>query len=139
MKAGIRPGESIPGKVNEGLEKSRFIAVVMTPVYFESTSGWTDAEWHAVLHTDPDNRELVDPLSIADCPFIPFLLRHLKAIDLRGERFAEGLRQLLAILRNEPLPRPVMHRGQLITGSEEELNEPHLLPNVRFQKLIPTW
>ena len=116
-EAEIRAGESIPGKVNEGLEKSRFIAVVMTPAYFLSTSGWTDAEWHAVLHTDPDNRRArLIPLLVADCPFIPFLLRHLKAIDLRADRFAEGLRQLLAILRNEPLPRPVMHRGQLITA-----------------------
>ncbi len=116
-EAEIRAGESIPGKVNEGLEKSRFIAVVMTPAYFQSTSGWTDAEWHAVLHTDPDNRRArLIPLLVADCPFIPFLLRHLKAIDLRGDRFAQGLRQLLAILRDEPLPRPVMHRGQLITA-----------------------
>jgi transcriptional regulator with XRE-family HTH domain len=115
-EAEIRPGESIPGKVTEGLEKSRFIAVVMTPDYFESTSGWTDAEWHSVLHTDPDNRRSrLIPLLVADCPFIPFLLRHLKAIDMRGERFSEGLKQLLAILRDEPLPRPVMHRGQLIT------------------------
>jgi transcriptional regulator with XRE-family HTH domain len=116
-EAEIRPGESIPGKVNEGLEKSRFIAVVMTPFYFESTSGWTDAEWHSVLHTDPDNRRSrLLPLLVADCPFVPFLLRHLKAIDLRGERFTQGLSQLLVILRNEPLPRPVMHRGQLITA-----------------------
>jgi transcriptional regulator with XRE-family HTH domain len=115
-EAEIRPGESIPGKVSEGLEKSRFIAVVMTPAYFESVSGWTDAEWHAVLHTDPDNRKArLLPLLVADCPFIPFLLRHLKAIDLRGERFTDGLRQMLTILRDEPLPRPVMHRGQLIT------------------------
>jgi hypothetical protein len=116
-EAEILPGESIPGKVNEGLEKSRFIAVVMTPAYFQSASGWTNAEWHAALHTDPDNRRArLVPLLVADCPFIPFLLRHLKAIDLRGERFTEGLRQLLAILRDEPLPRPVMHRGQLITA-----------------------
>jgi transcriptional regulator with XRE-family HTH domain len=116
-EAEIRAGESIPGKVTEGLERSRFVGVLMTPSYFESASGWTDAEWHAVLHTDPDNRGArLIPLLVADCPFIPFLLRHLRAIDLRGERFGEGLRQLLAILRDEPLPRPVMHRGQLITA-----------------------
>ena len=115
-EAEIRPGESIPGKVTEGLEKSRFIGVVMTPAYFESKSGWTDAEWHSVLHTDPDNRRArLIPLLVTDCPFVPYLLRHLKAIDLRADRFSEGLKHLLAILRDEPLPRPVMHRGQLIT------------------------
>lgn len=116
-EAEIKPGESIPGKVNEGLQTSRFIALVMTPAYFQSSSGWIDAEWHSVLHADPDNRRArLIPLLVADCPLIPFLLRHLNAIDLRGERFNEGLRQLLAVLRDEPLPRPVMHRGQLITA-----------------------
>jgi transcriptional regulator with XRE-family HTH domain len=115
-EAEIKPGESIPGKVGEGLEKSRFIAIVMTPAYFASTSGWTDAEWHSVLHTDPDNRKArLIPLLVADCPFIPYLLRHLRAIDMRGERYGKGISELLSILRDEPLPRPVMHRGQLIT------------------------
>jgi hypothetical protein len=55
-EAEIRPGQSVPGMVNQGLESSRFIGLVMTPDYFQSESGWTDAEWHAALHTDPDNR-----------------------------------------------------------------------------------
>ncbi len=47
-EAEIRPGQSVTGMVNEGLEKSRFIGLVMTPAYFENgNSGWTDAEWHA--------------------------------------------------------------------------------------------
>lgn len=117
-EAEIQPGESIPGKVTEGLEKSRFIGIVMTPAYFESKTGWTDAEWHAILHTDPDNRRArLIPLLVADCPFVPYLLRHLKAIDLRADRFSEGLNQLVRILRDEPLPRPVMHRGQLISAA----------------------
>jgi len=116
-EAEIRPGQSIPALVNEGLEKSRFVAILMTPEYFRGESGWTDAEWHAVLHADPDNRTgRILPLLVRDCPFIPYLLRHLKAIDLRGTRYAQGLRELLSVLRNEPLPRPITHRGQLITS-----------------------
>lgn len=116
-EAEIRPGESIPAQVNSGLEKSRFIAIVMTPDYFASGSGWTDAEWHAALHTDPDNkRGRILPLLVHDCPFVPYLLRHLKAIDMRGERYMRGLSELVAVLRDEPLQRPVTHRGQLITS-----------------------
>ena len=101
--------------MNEGLEKSRFIGIVMTPDYFRSETGWTDAEWHAALHDDPDNRRgRVIPLLAADCPYIPLLLRHLRAIDLRERRYALGLRELLTVLRNEPLPRPIALRGQLI-------------------------
>src|SRR5215831_7936160 len=34
-EAEIRPGQSIPGQINHGLETSRFVGVVMTPAYFE--------------------------------------------------------------------------------------------------------
>lgn len=113
-EAEIRPGHSIPGMVNKGLESSRFIALVMTPAYFKSESGWTDAEWHAALHQDPDNRRArLIPLLAEDCPYIPYLLRHLSAIDFRSN-YSDGVRRLLAVLREEPLPKPVTHRGQLI-------------------------
>lgn len=116
-EAEIRPGDSIPGAVTRGLEQSRFTALVMTPEYFAEGSGWTDAEWHAALHQDPDNRKArIIPLLVEDCPYVPYLLRHLRAIDLRGNRYSHGLSELIAVLRNEPLPRPVTHRGQLITS-----------------------
>lgn len=115
-EAEIRPGQSVPGMINEGLENSRFIGIVMSPDYFGSETGWTEAEWHAALHTDPDNRRArIIPLLIQDCPYIPYLLRHLRSIDLRQGNFEQGYKELLAVLRDEPLPRPVAHRGQLIT------------------------
>jgi len=118
-EAEIRPGQSIPGMINEGLEKSRFIGLVMTPNYFNSGSGWTDAEWHSALHSDPDNKNCrIIPIIAQDCPYIPFLLRHLYSIDFRG-RYDDALKELLAVLKDEPLPRPVAHRGQLIsTGNK---------------------
>ncbi len=75
-EAEIRPGQSIPGMVNSGLECSRFIGLVMTPEYFDpSSTGWTDAEWHAALHLDPDNRRArIIPLLMQDRPYIPMLL-----------------------------------------------------------------
>ena len=120
-EAEIRPGQSIPGLVNDGLEISRFIGLVMTPDYFDpSATGWTDAEWHAALHQDPDNRrQRIIPLLMEDCPYVPMLLRHLATIDLRGDNYDHGLKQLLAVLRDEPLPRPISHRGQLITSGSK--------------------
>lgn len=114
-EAEIRPGQSIPAIINQGLESSRFIGLVMTPAYFASESGWTDAEWHAALNIDPDNRRArIIPLLVEDCPYIPYLLRHLRAIDFRGNRYSEGLAELLIVLREEPLPRSVSVRGQLV-------------------------
>lgn len=116
-EAEVRPGQSLPAMINQGLENSRFIALVMTPEYFKSESGWTDAEWHSALHGDPDNRKgQIIPLLVEDSPYIPYLLRHLRAIDFRGSRYKEGLREFLSVLRDEPLPRPITHRGQLITS-----------------------
>ncbi len=117
-EAEIRPGQSIPGLVNAGLETSRFIGLVITPNYFRRESGWTDAEWHAAIHADADNRRgKLLPLLVEDSPYIPALLRHLLMIDLRGKNYEQGLQQLIGVLRNEPLPRPVTYRGQLIDST----------------------
>lgn len=117
-EAEIDFGQSIPKMVNDGLEKSRFIGLIMTPDYFRNESGWTDAEWHAVLNVDPDNRRgRIIPLLVVDCPVIPPLLRHLRMVDFRGSRYAQALKELLRVLREEPLPRPVTYRGQLITST----------------------
>jgi hypothetical protein len=114
-EAEIPIGGSIPGHINWGLEHSRFVALVMTPSYFDSPSGWPDAEWHAALHVDPDNRRhRLLPLLAADCPYIPFLLRHLRGADLRPANYRQGFREVLRALREEPLPRPIAHRGQLV-------------------------
>ena len=84
-EAEIGSGQSVTGMINGGLENSRFIGLVLSPDYFESESGWTDAEWHAAVYSDPDNRRSrLLPLLAADCPYIPALLRHLKCIDLRA-------------------------------------------------------
>src|SRR5579871_733470 len=41
-EAEIQPGQSITGEINKALEASRFVALVLTPDYFQSPSGWTD-------------------------------------------------------------------------------------------------
>ncbi len=89
-EAEIKSGQSILGMINHGLETSRFIALVLTPAYFASDSGWTDAEWHAALHRDPDNRtgRLV-PLLVENWEYIPILIRHLDMIDMRGNRYKQ--------------------------------------------------
>lgn len=87
-EAEIDFGQSIPRMVNEGLQISRFIGLIMTPDYFRNEIGWTDAEWHAALYIDPDNRRSrIIPLLVEDCPVIPPLLRHLRMIDFRGNRY----------------------------------------------------
>ncbi len=114
-EAEIQPGQSATGMINQGLEESRFVALIMTPAYFESESGWTDAEWHAALYKDPDNRQArILPILAADCPYVPILIDHLIRIDMRGREYDRGLKQLLRAIRDEPFPPPRTFRGQLI-------------------------
>jgi hypothetical protein len=116
-EAEISDGQSVTGMVNNGLESSRFIGLVLTPEYFKSESGWTDAEWHAALFRDPDNRNgLILPLLIKNCPYIPILIKHLKLIDLRGKRYEKGLQELVARLRNEKPQKNILN-GQIIASS----------------------
>lgn len=119
-EAEISPGQSITGEVNRGLETSRFIALLLTPDYFKSESGWTDAEWQAALFQDPAGRQArVIPLLVKDCPYIPVLLRHLSMIDFRNARdFNRNLTTLVTILKNGVPPSPIAARGQIIAPSE---------------------
>ena len=117
-EAEIRPGQSIPGLINQGLESSRFVALVMSPDYFNSPSGWTDAEWHAALHQDPDNRRgRIIPIIAEDCPYIPVLLRHLRALDFRSRNYSSAFDELVATLRGETISAPSSVRGRLISSS----------------------
>lgn len=117
-EAEIKPGQSITGLVNRGLETSRFFALIMSPAYFASESGWTDAEWHAVLFTDPDNRRSrIIPIYAQDCPYVPMLLRHLSAIDMRGRAYKDGLARLREHLNGGRPQVPSTYRGQVITAA----------------------
>lgn len=95
-KVDIEAGESHVRAINSGLERSRHVALFMTPEYFSSPSGWTDAEWHAALNEDPDGRRgRVLPLLAKDCPALPPLLAHLSWIDLRGSGFDRGVDEIV--------------------------------------------
>jgi len=121
-EAEIPLGGSIPGHINRGLEISRFVLLLMTPAYFESSSGWTDAEWHAALNEDPDNRQhRLIPAMGADCPYIPYLLRHLRGADLRGDKYDNGVREILRALPDRRLaagrlPEDFRQQGCAVSG-----------------------
>lgn len=109
----IPPGHSVPGSIDDGLERSRHVGLVLTPAYFESESGWTDAEWCAALFVDPAGRTgRVIPILVENCPYIPPLLRHLNMIDLRGPNAAAESARLVRYLRGEK-PRGRFARGQM--------------------------
>ncbi len=118
-------GASILGAINSGLERSRYVALVMTPEYFADDAEWTSAEWHAALFTDPDGRRSrVIPLYVRNCPHIPIILNHLNWIDFRDENnFKTACNQLLQALQGRQPRYPVRVAGQIVTHARTVARE----------------
>ena len=51
----IDAGENILNRINDGLSKARFVAIVMSPEFFNSD--WTNLEWTHLVAADPVNRK----------------------------------------------------------------------------------
>jgi tetratricopeptide (TPR) repeat protein len=100
----IRPGESVEERLDRALSESRFLGLVLSPDAVKSE--WVSEEWYSTHHAGMKRRERrIIPLHRRACE-IPLFLDHLNRIDFRDDdKFDDGLRLLLAVLRDEPLPR----------------------------------
>jgi len=96
----LEGGDHVYRTVQEGLAKSRHLALFLSPSAV--ASGWVEAESGAILYRDPSNREnRLIPILLADCE-VPELLAPLRQIDLRssaGKDFEDGYRLLLRACR----------------------------------------
>ena len=62
----IQPGDSIPLAIEQGLESSRTLVLVMSQAAFDSE--WVTLERHTALFRDPTNRQRrFVPLRLDDC------------------------------------------------------------------------
>jgi len=90
----IRVGDSIPDKIEEGLQNADFVAVLLSPAAVQS--GWVDREWKAKYWAEVSaGRVMVLPVLLEDCD-IPLLLAPKKYADLRN--YATGLVQLVGAI-----------------------------------------
>lgn len=78
----IEPGDSIPLKIQQGIERSRTLLMCMSPHYFESE--WGKLEHYSLLFRDPTNtqRRFI-PVLIADCK-PPDIIAQFLYIDWRS-------------------------------------------------------
>jgi len=67
----IQPGDMIGLKIQQGLERSRTLLMVMSSAYFASE--WSTLEHHTLLFRDPTN---------AQRRFIPLLIENCKLPDV---------------------------------------------------------
>ena len=74
----IRPGDSIPAKIEEGLERSRVLVLCMSAHAFGSDPDWSGLESGTFRFRDPLNKERrFLPLRLDDAPIKGYLAQFL--------------------------------------------------------------
>jgi hypothetical protein len=100
----IPPGGDIPAELEEALQASRYVGLVLSPESL--SSDWVALEWSTAIHRDPRARQRgLIPLLRRTCK-LPDILARLKHIDFRREQdFSDGVETLVEILRGHARPR----------------------------------
>lgn len=100
----IRPGQSIPGKIEKALPKSRKVGLILSPEAVDSA--WVELERLVTTYIAVSARdERLVPLYRRDCE-IPALLQPILYLDFRDDaNFEAAYQTLLSVVREEPLPR----------------------------------
>jgi tetratricopeptide (TPR) repeat protein len=124
----IRPGQSIPQEIERALPKSRRVGLVMSPDAIDSA--WVELERMVTTYIAVSARdERLIPLYRRDCD-IPALLRPILYVDFRQDAtFEASYQTLLAVIRNEPLPRRSHTANGPATAPSPLIPRP---PNVGF-------
>ena len=101
----IRPGEYITESIEEALPRSRHVGLIVTPEALQSE--WVKIERLVTTHLDiEERRRRLVPLYRRHCDKLPPMLKGIRAINFENDsRFEEAYRELLAVVRDEPLPR----------------------------------
>lgn len=99
-------GADIPLELEQGLQNSRYVGLVLSPESL--ASDWAVLERSTAIFRDPAARQRsLIPLMRRACN-IPDMLARIKYIDFRRDQdFDDALATLVAILRGQPLPRGV--------------------------------
>lgn len=101
------PGSDIPLELEQGLQDSKYIGLVLSPKAL--ASDWVALERSTAIYTDPRARKKrLIPLLRKDCE-VPHMLARINAIDFRLEQnFEESLAVLINFLRGRS-PRRDSH------------------------------
>ncbi|ANZ41723.1 hypothetical protein BBK82_43040 [Lentzea guizhouensis] len=100
----IGPGADIAASLESGLQRSRFVALVISPEALGSP--WVRQERFTAIWRDPAaSRASLIPLLRRDSE-VPDLLGRLRHIDFRADSdFAAGMAELIAAVRGRPVRR----------------------------------
>ncbi|HKP87378.1 MAG TPA: TIR domain-containing protein [Blastocatellia bacterium] len=121
----IRPGDLVPLKIEQGLEQSRTLVLIMSASAFASE--WVTLERHTALFRDPTNQQRrFIPLRLDESE-IKDTLKQFAYVDWR-QRSAEQYAKLLAACRPPVIPaEPITEQnseqqsGQILKGHIDEV------------------
>ncbi len=130
----LKPGDSIPAKIEEGLEHSRVLVLCMSAQAFGSD--WAQLEAGTFRFRDPLNRERrFIPLRLDDAPIKGSLAQFLYINWRLADREQEYSKLLEACRNPAAWPQGAINRETLPTSKREALQS-NLLPLVRWPKQI---
>lgn len=113
----IQPGDSIPLAIEQGLESSRTLVLVMSKAAFASE--WVTLERHTALFRDPTNKQRrFIPLRLDDCD-IKDSLKLFAYVDWR-ERDEQQYQRLLAVCSaSEPVWKSHVARSTVVESGDK--------------------
>ena len=79
----IRVGEPISARIEDGLERSDFVVVLLSER--SVASRWVEREWQAKFHEEVTTRRIIVLPVLAEPCDIPVLLRDKRHVDLAGD------------------------------------------------------
>lgn len=145
-------GSNVILRLNDGLKKSRFVGVIMTPELV--ASDWCSMEWSSILHQDPTNRarrllimRLRDfHLTTGSRIEVPPVLDTLNFLDFRDSKdYQRELARLRAHLTGQAPPRgttasdlrATLDAAPVLPALPDRREAPDPLPETLVSNLLP--
>lgn len=134
-KIDLRIGESVPGKINEGIAECKYFAIVLSP---ESvSSAWVVEELNAALMKQvASGGTFVLPILLMDCT-IPPLLAHRRCADFRVD-YDSALSELLSIWGKDAEACAVVKKSAVFPWPDIDISDTEFvyLHSSRFDKFF---
>lgn len=134
-KFNLKIGESVSGKINDGIANSRYFAIVLSPAAVRSK--WVTEELNAALMKQVANDgTFLLPILLEDCE-IPPLLAHRKHADFRSG-YDAALDELLSIWDRDAAACKAVNRESVFPWPDVEMPDDEFvyLHSERFDKFF---
>lgn len=128
-KWSMQPGDSIVGKMNEGLHDCTVFFVFLSPNSL--SSNMVGVEWQAALHKSINKNLKYVAVKIAECE-VPEILAYKEYINLYGEGLDSAIEKMKAVIRAENNYKPLEEAKNIIAYVHKE-NEQKIIVTIKAE------